>query len=127
MDSGTANGLRWQRGDTMPETQFAVSRTNPRFQFIAEAELAELVDGPRIVARISELSSRGCYVDTFNPFPVGTVLRIRIRYGCSTCELPGSVIYTHTNYGMGLRFGETSAEHRATLDAWLQELARKQG
>jgi hypothetical protein len=109
----------------MPETVFSVSRANPRFTFIAEAELAELVDGPRIVARISELSARGCYVDTFNPFPVGTVLRVRIRYGCSTCELPGNVIYTHTNYGMGLRFGETSAENRATLDAWLEELARK--
>src|SRR6266481_5792295 len=105
----------------MPATTFTVARTNPRFSFIAEAELAELVDG----ARISELSSRGCYVDTFNPFPVGTVLRVRIRYGCSTCELPGNVIYTHTNYGMGLRFGETSAENRATLDAWLEELARK--
>ncbi len=92
----------------MPATTFTVARTNPRFSFIAEAELAELVDGPRIVARISELSSRGCYVDTFNPFPVG-----------------GNVIYTHTNYGMGLRFGETSAENRATLDAWLEELARK--
>src|SRR5712664_2672730 len=80
----------------MPATTFTVARTNPRFSFIAEAELAELVDGPRIVARVSELSSRGCYVDTFNPFPVGTVLRVRIRYGCSTCELPGNVIYTHT-------------------------------
>jgi hypothetical protein len=125
MDSGTVNRARWQWSDMMPETVFSVSRTNPRFTFIAEAELAELVDGPRIVARISELSSRGCYVDTFNPFPVGTVLRVRIRYGCSTCELPGNVIYTHANYGMGLRFGETSAENRATLDAWLEELARK--
>jgi len=34
----------------MPATTFSVSRTNPRFSFIAEAELAELVDGPRIVA-----------------------------------------------------------------------------
>src|SRR6266699_2005700 len=100
----------------MPETTFTVSRTNPRFSFIAEAELAELVDGPRIVARISELSSRGCYVDTFNPFPVGTVLRVRIRYCFFLNESAANEIYTHTNYGMGLRFGETSAENRATLD-----------
>jgi len=109
----------------MPDTQFSVSRTNPRFSFIAEAEVAEPGNGLRIVARISELSSRGCYVDTVNPFPVGTELRVRIRYGCSTCELPGEVIYTHSGYGMGVRFGETAPEHRATLDAWLDELARK--
>ena len=109
----------------MPETVFSVSRTNPRFSFIAEAELAEVGDGPCIIARVSELSSRGCYVDTVNPFPVGAVLRVRIRYGCSTCELPGSVIYTHSNFGMGVRFGEALPEHRATLDSWLEELARK--
>ncbi len=109
----------------MPETVFAVPRVNPRFTFIAEAEVAVLGDGPRIVARISELSQRGCYVDTVNPFPVGTELHVRIRYGCSACELPGEVIYTHSGYGMGVRFGAPTAEHCATLDAWLDDLARK--
>ena len=109
----------------MPETQFSVSRVNPRFSFIAEAELAMHGDGPCLVARISELSSRGCYVDTVSPFPVGTELQVRIRFGCSTCELPGSVIYTHSGFGMGVRFGETTSEHRVTLDAWLDELAHK--
>jgi hypothetical protein len=109
----------------MPETQFSVSRTTPRFSFIAEAELADPGDGMHVVARISELSARGCYVDTVNPFPVGTELRVRVRYGCSTCELSGKVIYTHSGYGMGVLFGETDAKHRATLDAWLDELARK--
>jgi|SRR3981081_404413 hypothetical protein len=109
----------------MPETQFLVSRSNPRFSFIAEAELAELEEGTRIVARISELSSRGCYVDTVNPFPEGTKLSIRIRYGCSTCQLSGKVIYTHTGYGMGVHFADIAKENRTTLDAWLEELARK--
>ena len=109
----------------MPETQFYVTRANPRFSFIAEAELGEPGDGMRVIARISELSARGCYVDTVNPFPVDTELRVRIRYGCSTCELSGKVIYSHSGYGMGVRFGQTDAEHRATLNAWLDELARK--
>jgi hypothetical protein len=125
MDSGTPNGLRWQRGDKMPETQFSVSRSNPRFLFIAEAEVAELGDATGFVARIAELSSRGCYVDTVNPFPVGTELRVRIRYGCSTCELPGKVIYTHSGFGMGVLFGEIAAENRVILDAWLDELTRQ--
>src|SRR6266404_5611574 len=108
----------------MPETRYSVSRANARFAFIAEAEVAEVGNGPRFVARVSELSSRGCYVDTVNPFPDGTKLRISIRYGCSTCDFTGSVIYTHPGFGMGVRFGETTAASRATLDAWLDELAR---
>jgi len=109
----------------MPEAEFSVVRTTPRFSFIAEAEVMGLLDGTRVVARISELSSRGCYVDTVNPFPIGTELRFRIRYGCSTCELPGKIIYTHSGFGMGVLFGEIAVEHRVTLDAWLDELARK--
>ena len=109
----------------MPEPVYSIPRINPRFAFIAEAEVAELGEGTRIVARVSELSVRGCYVDTVNPFPEGTELRLRIRFGCSSCELPGEVIYTHSGYGMGVRFGPPAAEHRATLEAWLDELARK--
>ena len=99
----------------MPETRYSVSRANARFSFIAEAEVAELGHAKGFVARISELSSLGCYVDTVNPFPDGTELRISIRYGCSACDFTGRVIYTHPGFGMGVRFGETTAEDRVTL------------
>jgi len=111
----------------MPETEFSAVRTTPRFSFIAEAEVLGVLNGTRVVARVSELSSRGCYVDTIYPFPMGMDLRLRIRYGCSTCELPAKVIYTHSGFGMGVLFGEPAVEHRITLDAWLDELARKSG
>jgi len=109
----------------MPEASFLTPRTTPRFMFVAEAEVVGLGDKTRVVTRISELSSRGCYVDTVNPFPVDTELTFRIRYGCSTCELSGKVIYMHTGFGMGVLFGEIAPHHRATLDAWLGEIARK--
>jgi hypothetical protein len=35
------------------------------------------------------------------------------------------VIYTHAGFGMGIRFGASQLENRATLNAWLDELARK--
>jgi hypothetical protein len=109
----------------MPETEFSVVRATPRFSFIAEAEVTGSRDGTHVVGRISKLSSRGCYVDTVNPFPMDEQLRLRIRYGCSTCEMPGKVIYTHSGYGMGVLFGEIAPEHRGILDAWLDEVARK--
>lgn len=105
----------------MGDMPYTVARTTPRFAFIAEAEVVGMKDH----ARVSELSARGCYIDSINPLPKGTDVRIRIRYGCSTCEFSGAVIYTHAGFGMGVAFGELTAEQRSTLDVWLEELARK--
>lgn len=105
----------------MSETPYAVARTSPRFAFIADAE----VIGCSGSARVSELSARGCYIDSINPLPKDTEVRIRIRYGCSTCVFSGAVIYTHAGFGMGVAFGELTSEQRSTLEVWLDELARK--
>lgn len=107
------------------EPAFSVERTVPRFKFIAEAEATRTADGMRLVARLAELSAQGCYVDTQEAFPVGTALRLRIRYGGSACELVGNVIYAHSGWGMGVLFGEMSHAQRAVLDSWLTELTRK--
>jgi hypothetical protein len=107
----------------MSNAPYTVARTTPRFAFIAEAE----IDGMRGCARISELSARGCYIDSINPLPKDSFVRLRIRYGCSECEFPGTVIYTHAGFGMGVVFGEMTNEQRSTLDVWLEELARKSG
>jgi hypothetical protein len=105
----------------MTETPYAVARTTPRFAFIAEAE----VKGVKDRARVSELSARGCYIDSISPLPKGSHVAVRIRYGCSNCEFSGTVIYTHAGFGMGVAFGELTSEQRTTLDVWLDELARK--
>jgi PilZ domain len=105
----------------MSDIPYTVARTTPRFAFIAEAEIV----GMRDRARVSELSARGCYIDSIKPLPKGTDVRLRIRYGCSTCEFSGSVIYTHAGFGMGVVFGGLTPEQRSTLDVWLDELARK--
>jgi hypothetical protein len=105
----------------MTETPYIVARTTPRFAFIAEAEIVGMKDS----ARVSELSARGCYIDSINTLPKDTNIRFRIRYGCSTCEFSGTVIYTHAGFGMGVVFGDLTGEQRSTLDVWLDELARK--
>jgi hypothetical protein len=105
----------------MSDTPYIVARTTPRFAFIAEAEIV----GMKESARVSELSARGCYIDSINPLPKDTGVHFRIRYGCSTCEFSGTVIYTHAGFGMGVVFGELTPEQRSTLDVWLDELARK--
>jgi hypothetical protein len=118
---GSLANAHSERDRTMSDSTYTMARTTPRFAFIAEAEISGMKDS----ARVSELSARGCYIDSINPLSKGTDVRIRIRYGCSTCEFSGTVLYTHAGFGMGVVFGELTSEQRSTLDVWLDELARK--
>ena len=113
----------------MAEASYAVRRANPRFSFFADGEIT-LRDGTCVLTQLSELSSRGCYIGTPEPIPTGTELRLCICDGVTSCELHGKVIYMHSGdglgiFGMGVRFGEMSAEQHSAIDAWLRELAGK--
>ena len=113
----------------MAEATYAVRRANPRFSFFADAE-ATLRDGTSVSAQVSELSVGGCYIDTLEPIPIGTELRLRISHGINTCEIPGKVIYMHSGYGMGIFgvgvvFGEMAAKQHSAIQSWLRELGGK--
>jgi len=111
----------------MAQAAFAIRRTNPRFSFSADAEIT-LHDGNALRAKLSEISSRGCYIDTLEPVPVGTELRLAISDGMNRCEVDGKVIYGHAGngfgvFGMGVVFADSSAQRNATIAAWLDDLA----
>ena len=115
----------------MAEGPYPVRRANPRFSFFADAEVTGR-DGTWILAQLTELSSRGCYVDTLEPIPIRTKLRLRICDGMSTCELHGKVIYTHSGggfgiFGMGVLFEDMDAEQHSAIDALLRGLAGRPG
>jgi c-di-GMP-binding flagellar brake protein YcgR len=94
-------------------------RRSVRHPFIASAEVEELAVGSRLPSRVSDLSAGGCYVDTVNPFPGGTRVRVKIFTATQQFEAPATVVYAHTHMGMGLHFGELAPEHQATLRQWL--------
>ena len=111
----------------MAQASFAKRRANPRFSFFADAEVT-LPDGGSILGQLSELSSRGCYIDTLKPIPIGTQLRLRISDGMSSCELQGRVIYMQSGgglgiFGIGVLFGEMAVDQQTLIDTWLRELA----
>ncbi len=58
----------------MAEELFRIKRTVLRYPFTAEVEVAGVSNGLRLPARISDLSVRGCYIDTLNPFQIRTDL-----------------------------------------------------
>jgi hypothetical protein len=115
--------------NTMAEGLYTVRRANPRFSFFADAEVT-LRDGTGVRAQLAELSSRGCYIDTLEPIPVRTKLRLRICDGTSTCDLHGKVLYMHSGggfglFGMGVLFEEMGPEQQSAIEAWLHKLAAR--
>jgi len=56
-------------------------RRNPRYAFIANAELFEPVTRMQVATRVSELSVQGCYLDMLNPFPEDTIALVKISVG----------------------------------------------
>jgi hypothetical protein len=89
----------------MAQVPFAIKRTNPRFTFFADAKVT-LRDGTLVYGQLSELSSRGCYIDTLAPIPVHSGSGLGI-------------------FGMGVLFGEMAVEQHSAIDAWLCEFASK--
>ena len=113
---------------TAPTTNgLAAHRKHLRFPLVAQAEVTTLRRGWHLVADVSELSARGCYLDTPDPFSTGTEVRLCIRYAGSSCELLGRVIYAHKGWGMGVLFGDAAGQQFDILDGWLAELEQKEG
>lgn len=111
----------------MAEACYAVRRANPRYPFFADAEI-NLKDGVCLPVQVSELSSRGCYVDALEPVPVGTEMDLHISFGVSACEIKGKVIYKHSGgglgvFGMGVLFHEMNSEQHSIIDGWLFQAA----
>ncbi|HXN51577.1 MAG TPA: PilZ domain-containing protein [Candidatus Acidoferrum sp.] len=97
-------------------------RCGARSPFIAPVEMLEMQTGSRIQARTSDLSPQGCYIDTLNPLPVATAVRLQIHRAGMILDVLANVSSRHVGSGMGLVFGEITATQRAVLESWLGEL-----
>jgi hypothetical protein len=98
-------------------------RCEPRYPFIASAELLEENSGARMSSRISDLSLNGCYVDTINPLPGGTLVHLRIFTETHAFEAPATVVHSQAFLGMGMKFHEVQPESAQVLRLWLPEAA----
>jgi hypothetical protein len=96
-------------------------RTHPRYEFIAAIEVVAAESGSRIETRVRDLSQQGCYVDTSDAFPLGTVADVRIKKGAQRFEARARVVYSRASKGMGLMFTSIGPEQLRTLETWLAE------
>src|SRR6266849_458859 len=96
-------------------------RTHPRYEFVAAVEVVAGESGARIETRVRDLSQQGCYVDTNNVLPLGTVTDVRISKGAQLFEARARVVYSRASKGMGLVFTAIEPEPLRTLETWLAE------
>ena len=75
--------------DSQPGKQRAVLRC----QLVASAEVTEPSSGTRLSARVSELGLGGCYIETLNPFPDGTLVQLRILRDQGVFETEASGLF----------------------------------
>jgi hypothetical protein len=116
-------------GDASPtggdDLQVAKRRSVRRCPLVASAEVSELGTGAQLKARTSELGLGGCYIDTLNPFPQGTLIQLRILRDNGLFETRAKVVYSDVRFGMGLAFTEMTRDQRSLLESWLAELVTK--
>src|SRR6266403_84588 len=96
-------------------------RAHPRYEFTAAVEVIAAESGARIETRVRDLSQQGCYVDTNNTLPLGTVTDVRIKKGAQLFEAHARVVYSRASKGMGLMFTAIVPEQLRTLETWLAE------
>jgi len=96
----------------------AERRTNPRYGFTADAEVIEDSSGTRIEARITDISQRGCYVETARSFPLGTAIKVEITKGRDSFVARARVVFSSVK-GMGLVFADCSEEQLEILGGWV--------
>jgi PilZ domain len=103
------------------EVRHEERRCAKRASFIAPVELMDMRGGSRIKARVADLSLHGCYVDTLNPLPSGSAVRLQIQRGGEMLDVLATVSSELAGSGMGLQFGDTTPEQRALIKSWLAE------
>src|SRR5712664_917504 len=96
-------------------------RIHPRYEFSAAVELVAAESGARMETRVRDLSQQGCYVDTNNALPLGTVTGVRITKKTQLFEPEARVVYSRAGKGMGLMFTAIEPEQIRTLETWLVE------
>ncbi len=96
-------------------------RIHPRYEFTAAVEVLAADSGARIETRVRDLSQQGCYIDTSDALPLGTVTDVRIKKGAQLFEARARVVYSRATKGMGLVFTAVEPEHVRTLETWLTE------
>jgi len=90
-----------------------------RFAFSASAEIAsESPPAAFAPARVTELSLRGCFLETSASFELQQPVLLKIHHSDEYFEAEAAVLYVQPS-GIGLVFHEIKPHFRAVLQNWV--------
>lgn len=94
-------------------------RRGLRFAFNAGAEIASKGSSTAFVpARATELSLRGCFLETSVSFELQHIVLLKIHHSEEDFEAEASVLYVKPS-GLGLLFREIEPHCREILQKWI--------
>jgi hypothetical protein len=94
-------------------------RTDPRYKFSAASVVVEKISGAQVESSVNDLGSRGCFLNTGNPFPLGTIVAVRIMKEGKSFEAEARVVFSSEGKGMGLFFTTVDPAQHEILQEWL--------
>ena len=104
-------------------SRFANRRSVPRYPFSGAAAVIEPISGTHLAALVSEISARGCYLESLDELPKNTIMQISIVRNEAAFETWGRIAYVQAGTGSGVAFLDTAAAQRRTLDVWISEIS----
>jgi hypothetical protein len=93
-----------------------------RYQLVAEAEIVSPLSDVCLKARTSDVSLVGCFMNTTFSLPLGTEIRLQLKYEQTTLITSGAVARSEPSMGFGVSFGNMKAAQRILLQKWLEGL-----
>lgn len=73
------------------------------------------------VAHTRDISFGGLYLNTRGPIKEGSDIKLRFEFGGDQMIVDAVVIYSNPGHGVGVRFANLTAEHRALLERELPQ------
>jgi hypothetical protein len=104
-------------------SRFAERRSVPRYPFSGRAVVLEPLTQVQLPAQVSEISVKGCYLESLDGLPKNTVVQILIHRDDSTFESWGRVVYVHSGVGTGIAFFDTVPGQQKTIERWVAEIS----
>ena len=107
------------------QAKFEEKRRHPRYScdLGVEVRVADAKTG--YWGTLADICLGGCYVSTFSPLPVGTVVVLVLKNKNLEINIGGQVVTFHPGVGMGVQFGGfVTPAGEASLKNFLDELAK---
>jgi len=101
----------------------AIRRKHPRYPCTGGVEMRQHENGPPAWGNISDISLTGCYVETTNTLPLGSMMWFHLR--THDLEIGGRAVVktSHHAVGMGIAFLHLTAEDQQNLEFLIGTLA----